>query len=65
MDPAPSNPRQLLDTEQLCAQLNVSRSWVYKRTRKGAPDPLPVIRIGGLKFDAESVREYIVTVVST
>jgi hypothetical protein len=50
---------QLLDVEQLCAQLNVSPSWVYKRTIKGALDPLPVIRIGGLKFDAERVRQYI------
>jgi integrase len=45
--------------KQLCDQYNVSRSWVYKRTRKGAIDPLPVIRIGGLKFDVELVRQYI------
>jgi integrase len=59
MVPAPSNPPQLLNTEQLCAQLNVSASWVYKRTRKRSPDPLPVVRIGGLKFDPERVRQYI------
>jgi integrase len=52
--------QQLLDLDQLCTQLNVSPSWVYKRTKKGAPDPLPVLRgIGRLKFDAEQVRLYI------
>jgi len=52
--------QQLLDLEQLCSQLNVSPSWVYKRTKKGTLDPLPVIRgIGRLKFDLEQVRLYI------
>ena len=55
---APEQP-QLLNVAQLCAQLNVSSSWVYKRTKQGAIDPLPVVRIGGLKFDAQSVRRYI------
>ena len=50
---------QLLSVKQLCEKLNVSRSWIYKRTCKGALDPLPVVRIGGLKFDAERVRQYI------
>jgi hypothetical protein len=51
--------QQFLNAQQLCAQLNVSPSWVYKRTKKGAIDPLPVTRIGGLKFDVELVRRYI------
>jgi hypothetical protein len=55
----PATRLQFLKVKQLCDQYNVSRSWVYKRTRKGALDPLPVIRIGGLKFDAELVRQYI------
>ena len=59
MLPAPANPPQLLNTQQLCSQLNVSPSWVYKRTRKGAADPLPAVHIGGLKFDPERVRQYI------
>ena len=59
MGPTPA-PQQLLDLDQLCTRLNVSPSWVYKRTKKGAPDPLPVLRgIGRLKFDAEQVRLYI------
>jgi integrase/predicted DNA-binding transcriptional regulator AlpA len=52
-------PAQLLSLPELCALFKVSRSWVYKRTKKGAIDPLPVIRIGGLKFDPEQVRQYI------
>ncbi len=60
MGSIPSPQLQLLNLEQLCEQLNVSPSWVYKRTRKGAPDPLPVMRgIGHLKFDPEQVRRYI------
>jgi hypothetical protein len=51
---------QLLNLEQLCQQLNVSPSWIYKRTYKSAPDPLPVVRgIGHLKFNLEQVRRYI------
>src|ERR1700674_2898258 len=50
---SPAPRQQFLNVKQLCAQLNVSPSWVYKRTKKGALDPLPVARIGGLKFDAE------------
>ena len=59
MFPHVTQPPQLLSVEQLCAQLNVSPSWVYKRTTKDALDPLPVTRIGGLKFEAERVRQYI------
>jgi integrase len=60
MGSTPTPIPQLLNLEQLCQQLNVSPSWVYKRTWKGAPDPLPVVRgIGHLKFDPELVRRYI------
>jgi integrase len=51
---------QLLSLTQLCDLLNVSPSWVYTRTKKGAADPLPVVRgIGRLKFDANQVQQYI------
>jgi len=43
MGPTPA-AQQLLDLDQLCTQLNVSPSWVYKRTKKDAIDPLPVVR---------------------
>ena len=59
MSTSPLPRLELLNTQQVCAQLNVSPSWVYKRTHRGAVDPLPVVRIGGLKFDAERVRRYI------
>jgi integrase/predicted DNA-binding transcriptional regulator AlpA len=51
---------QLLSVEQLCSQLNVSPSWVYSRTKKGAADPLPTVRgIGHLKFEISAVQQYI------
>ena len=56
---ASAAPQHQLNVKELCSLLNVSPSWVYKRTFKGASDPLPVARIGGLKFDAERVRQYI------
>src|SRR3954447_23622798 len=51
---------QILSLKQLCDQLSVSPSWVYSRTKKGALDPLPVVRgIGRLKFDAAQVQQYV------
>ncbi len=54
-------PAQLLNARQLCATIAVSPSWVYKRTQKDAPDPLPVVRLGkrGIRFDPLKVFLYI------
>lgn len=53
--------RQLLTVGGLCATFAVSASWVYKHTKKGAKDPLPVVRLGrnGLRFDPEKIALYI------
>ena len=54
------NIPQLLTVKELCAKVRVSKDWVYKRTREGAIDPLPFIRLGrSLRFDQEKIEEYI------
>jgi predicted DNA-binding transcriptional regulator AlpA len=54
-----TTPQPLLTVKQLCSYYNVSSSWVYKRTKKGAIDPLPVVPVGsGLRFDSEKIRLY-------
>ncbi|MDP2210231.1 MAG: helix-turn-helix domain-containing protein [Candidatus Aquicultor sp.] len=37
---------ELWTIEQLCALLNTSKDWVYRRTMKDAPDPIPHIKLG-------------------
>lgn len=57
----PFGPTQLLTARQLCEVLGVTPGWVYKRTKKGCPDPLPVVRLGtrGVRFDPYKVFLYI------
>ncbi len=45
----------------LCAAFGVSPAWVFKRTKRGAADPLPVFRIGarGVRFDPDKVFLYL------
>ena len=59
----PFGPPQLLTARELCAAIGVSCGWVYKRTKKGAADPLPVVRLGrrGIRFDPYKVSLYIRT----
>ncbi|HVC48537.1 MAG TPA: tyrosine-type recombinase/integrase [Terracidiphilus sp.] len=54
-------PPQLLTVGGLCSAFAVSASWVYKHTKKGAKDPLPVVRFGrnGLRFDPDKISTYI------
>src|ERR1700733_6501923 len=46
-------PPPLLTGGEFCATIGLSRRWVYKRTQKGATDPLPVVRLGNrrVRFD--------------
>ena len=57
----PFGPPSLLNARQLCAALGVTPSWVYKRTKKGCADPLPVVRLGArsVRFDPYKVFLYI------
>lgn len=54
------NPPKLLTVNELCDLLGVSNSWVYKRTVRGAGDPLPVVRLGSsVRFDPAKISTYI------
>jgi hypothetical protein len=57
----PFGPRQLLTAADLCAAIGVTPGWVYTRTKKGAIDPLPVVRLGlrGIRFDPDKISFYI------
>jgi integrase/predicted DNA-binding transcriptional regulator AlpA len=56
----PPTPRQLLSLKSLCAAFSVSASWVYKHSRKGCRDALPVVRLGhSLRYDADKVALYL------
>ena len=54
-------PPKLLTARELCDAIGVTHGWVYKRTRKGAVDPLPVVRLGrrGIRFDPYKISSYI------
>jgi len=60
--PQHSSNEPLLAVKQLAAHLGCSLDWIYKRVRKGAPDPLPFIPLGGrIKFrltEIEADLEY-------
>jgi hypothetical protein len=50
---------KLLTIDQLCERWNVLPGWVYRRTAKGAKDPLPSIRLRGLlRFDPAEVAAW-------
>lgn len=53
-------PRQLVSGRALCTAFGVSASWIYKHSRKGGRDALPVVRLGrSLRFDAEQIALYL------
>jgi len=58
---SPFGPPQLLTARELCDAIGVTPGWVYKRTKKAAIDPLPVVRLGrrGIRFDPYKVCHYI------
>ncbi len=57
--PGSGLPR-LLTMPEVCAVFRVSPSWIYKRTKSGASDPLPIIRQGRkLTFPEEKLRQYL------
>ena len=56
----PPAPRQLVSLKSLCATFSVSASWVYKHSRKGCRDALPVVRLNrSLRFDLDKVALYL------
>src|SRR5450756_236488 len=60
-DIRPFGPAQLLSAAELCAAIGVTPGWVYTRTKKGAIDPLPVVRLGRrvVRFDPDRISTYL------
>lgn len=53
-------PETLLRVPDVAAALQRSTSWVYKRTYKGAANPLPAERLGAdLVFRAGEIRDWV------
>ena len=60
MGPNLTENSQLLTVKQLAASLNISTHWIYKRTARGSPEPLPYIGVGrGKRFDLATVRNHL------
>ena len=59
---APPTSHELLTVHDVAAMLQVPVSWVYERTRRGAPDALPVVKVGKyVRFRPADVFSYIET----
>jgi excisionase family DNA binding protein len=51
---------ELLTVADVAALLKVSKSWIYERTRDGAEDRLPAVKLGKyLRFDRNDLRAYV------
>lgn len=46
--PVRQDQEGLMDLGELTEFLRVPDHWVYRRTAKGHPDPLPFVKVGGL-----------------
>jgi excisionase family DNA binding protein len=54
----PTHP--LLTVQEAAALLHVPVSWVYEHTRRGAPDALPVVKVGKyVRFRPSDLLDYI------
>lgn len=57
---SPIDPSQILTLSELAERLKVSERWVYEKSRKRCPNPLPAIRMGRyLRFDWTSVSAWL------
>jgi excisionase family DNA binding protein len=53
-------PKILFTIDEVAAYLKVPKCWLYNRTRRGHPDPVPVIRAGRhLRFDLAAVLNHL------
>ena len=51
---------ELLTVHDVAALLHVPVSWVYEHTRRGAPDALPVVKVGKyVRFRPADLLDYI------
>jgi len=52
--------KQLMDVEAVAGMLGVPVSFVYDRTRKNSPDPIPHFKVGKyVRFDPEAVAQWL------
>jgi hypothetical protein len=55
-------PGDIITPEELAARLHVAPSWVYEKSRRRCPSPLPVFRIGRyLRFSWTAVCGWLAT----
>lgn len=55
-------PDNILTPDQLAALLKVSRKWVFEKTRKRCPQPIPCLRIGRfLRFRLRDIEAWLET----
>lgn len=53
-------PAGLLTPQEVADLLSVPVSWVYKRTERGAANPIPHVKLGKyLRFEREAVERYV------
>ncbi len=51
---------ELLTLTEMCARLNVEKSWLYSRTMQKGEGAIPVIRVGKyLRFKPDEVMAWI------
>jgi hypothetical protein len=54
------DPSQILTLEEVATRLKVTPRWVYEKSRKRCPNPLPAMRIGRyLRFNWVSVSAWL------
>lgn len=60
MPSATTEEAPLLTVKEVCKLLNVSQRFVYRRTERGASDPIPFIRVGGhLRFRRQTIYDWV------
>lgn len=54
--------QEILTPDQVAELLQVKRSWIFEKTRKRCPTPLPCLRIGRfLRFRLRDIEEWLET----
>lgn len=54
------NHKRLITIDQLADMWQVSKSWVYSRTRQTGPGSIPRVKVGKfVRFDLDAVTEWL------
>jgi excisionase family DNA binding protein len=52
--------KELIEIKELARRLSVPVTFIYDRTRKNSPDPIPHLKIGKyVRFDPEAVVQWL------